>query len=172
MEKKNTVFGSFSSSSSTMVFLFLGFALLVMLPETSATRFMVGGNMGWNTNFNYTTWAKEKHFYNGDWLCKHPFSLSNELKVWIFASINVVSVYTVLIGSELVHSWDKLKMLTFSCFWYLLWCFLELEGMNQLLLDLFVIILVNGYLNLIHGVLVLVLLCQCYVTRIKMKFLG
>ncbi|XP_019427673.1 PREDICTED: lamin-like protein [Lupinus angustifolius] len=42
--------------------------ILVMLPEASATRWTVGGNMGWNTNFNYTTWSKGKHFYKDDWL--------------------------------------------------------------------------------------------------------
>ena len=45
--------------------------VLVMLPEASATRFIVGGNMGWSPNVNYTNWVKGKHFYNGDWLCKH-----------------------------------------------------------------------------------------------------
>ncbi|CAK9186048.1 unnamed protein product [Ilex paraguariensis] len=43
-------------------------AALVMIPEVSSTRFIVGGNMGWTTNFNYTVWAQGKHFYNGDWL--------------------------------------------------------------------------------------------------------
>ncbi|XP_004489434.1 early nodulin-like protein 17 [Cicer arietinum] len=57
-----------SSVPPTMVLLFLCFSVLLMLPMVSATRFMVGGRMGWNTNFNYTTWAKGKHFYNGDWL--------------------------------------------------------------------------------------------------------
>ncbi|XP_019452955.1 PREDICTED: lamin-like protein [Lupinus angustifolius] len=42
--------------------------MLLMLPQAYATRWTVGGNMGWNTNFNYTTWAKEKHFYKDDWL--------------------------------------------------------------------------------------------------------
>jgi len=70
---KKRVFAS--TISPTMVFLLLGFAVLVMLPMVSATRFMVGGRMGWNTNFNYTTWAKGKHFYNGDWLCKFLLSL-------------------------------------------------------------------------------------------------
>ncbi|XP_061358116.1 early nodulin-like protein 17 [Gastrolobium bilobum] len=51
-----------------MVLLFLGCTMLVMLPQASAVRWMIGGNMGWSTNFNYTTWAKGKHFYNGDWL--------------------------------------------------------------------------------------------------------
>ncbi|KAK2419985.1 lamin protein [Trifolium repens] len=63
---KKRVFGS--SISPTMVFLFLGFAVLFILPMASATKVTVGGKMGWTTNFNYTTWAKGKHFYNGDWL--------------------------------------------------------------------------------------------------------
>ncbi|PIN00551.1 hypothetical protein CDL12_26947 [Handroanthus impetiginosus] len=40
----------------------------VMLPEVAAVRYLVGGNMGWSSNVNYTTWAQGKHFYNGDWL--------------------------------------------------------------------------------------------------------
>ncbi|XP_075498737.1 early nodulin-like protein 17 [Primulina tabacum] len=40
----------------------------VMLPEVAAVRFMVGGNVGWSPNVNYTVWAEGKHFYNGDWL--------------------------------------------------------------------------------------------------------
>lgn len=43
-------------------------ALLVMVPEVAATRWTVGANMGWTTNVNYTIWAQNKHFYNGDWL--------------------------------------------------------------------------------------------------------
>jgi hypothetical protein len=39
----------------------------------SAAKVTVGGKMGWTTNFNYTLWAKDKHFYNGDWLCKFFF---------------------------------------------------------------------------------------------------
>ncbi|KAJ7974357.1 lamin-like protein, partial [Quillaja saponaria] len=42
--------------------------VLLMLPEASATRYIVGANKGWTTNVNYTIWAKDKHFYNGDWL--------------------------------------------------------------------------------------------------------
>lgn len=44
--------------------------MTVVVPEVSATRWTVGAHMGWTTNVNYTIWAKDKHFYNGDWLCK------------------------------------------------------------------------------------------------------
>ncbi|PON96331.1 Cupredoxin [Trema orientale] len=45
------------------------FAVLVMVPEeVSAKRWIVGDNMGWTSNVNYTIWAQDKHFYNGDWL--------------------------------------------------------------------------------------------------------
>ncbi|XP_027359295.1 lamin-like protein [Abrus precatorius] len=54
--------------SPPMLLLFLGFIVLIMLPQTSATRWTVGGSNFWNTNFNYTTWVKDKHFYIGDWL--------------------------------------------------------------------------------------------------------
>ncbi|KAL8044128.1 hypothetical protein ABFX02_08G026600 [Erythranthe guttata] len=40
----------------------------VMLPEVAAVRYIVGANMGWTSNVNYTIWAQNKHFYNGDWL--------------------------------------------------------------------------------------------------------
>ena len=50
-------------------------AVVMMPPEVSATRWTVGGNQGWTTNVNYTVWAKDKHFYNGDWLCNF-YSLS------------------------------------------------------------------------------------------------
>ncbi|KAK6129285.1 hypothetical protein DH2020_036994 [Rehmannia glutinosa] len=40
----------------------------VMLPEVAAVRYIVGANMGWTSNVNYTIWAQGKHFYNGDWL--------------------------------------------------------------------------------------------------------
>lgn len=52
--------------------------LLAAVPNVLATRWTVGGNMGWTTNFNYTIWAQEKHFYYDDWLCKH-FYLSTDL---------------------------------------------------------------------------------------------
>ncbi|KAI3500714.1 hypothetical protein L1887_36539 [Cichorium endivia] len=42
--------------------------LLVMLPEVSAKRFIVGGSMGWTSNVNYTLWAGNQTFYLGDWL--------------------------------------------------------------------------------------------------------
>ncbi|XP_057769609.1 early nodulin-like protein 17 [Salvia miltiorrhiza] len=40
----------------------------VMLPEVAAVRYIVGGNMGWSQSVNYTIWAQDKKFYNGDWL--------------------------------------------------------------------------------------------------------
>ena len=50
--------------------------VVVMVPGVLATRWTVGGNMGWTNNVNYTVWAQDKHFYNGDWLCKRSLSLS------------------------------------------------------------------------------------------------
>lgn len=49
-------------------------AMTILVPEVDATRWIVGANQGWTNNVNYTIWAKDKHFYNGDWLCKF-FSL-------------------------------------------------------------------------------------------------
>lgn len=49
--------------------------LMVMVPQVSAKRWIVGSSMGWTSNVNYTIWAQDKHFYNGDWLCKFSLSL-------------------------------------------------------------------------------------------------
>ena len=57
-----------------MVVAAMAFAVLVMVPQADATRYIVGAKMGWTTNVNYTIWAQNMHFYNGDWLCKF-FSL-------------------------------------------------------------------------------------------------
>ncbi|XAR71271.1 hypothetical protein NMG60_11028456 [Bertholletia excelsa] len=48
--------------------LVLACMVLLMIPAVSSLRYLVGGSMGWNTNVNYTVWARGKHFYNGDWL--------------------------------------------------------------------------------------------------------
>ncbi|CAI0453939.1 unnamed protein product [Linum tenue] len=44
------------------------FAMVAVVPEVSATRWTVGSKMGWTTNVNYTIWAQNITFYNGDWL--------------------------------------------------------------------------------------------------------
>ena len=59
--------------------------VVVMVPGVLATRWTVGGNMGWTNNVNYTVWAQDKHFYNGDWLCKRSLSLSLSLNVCVHA---------------------------------------------------------------------------------------
>ncbi|CAK7322983.1 unnamed protein product [Dovyalis caffra] len=46
----------------------LVFAMVLMVPEVSATRWTVGSNMGWASNVNYTIWAQDKQFYKDDWL--------------------------------------------------------------------------------------------------------
>ncbi|TQD95333.1 lamin-like protein [Malus sylvestris] len=51
-----------------VVVVLLCLAVVIELPEASATRYLVGGKMGWTSNVNYTIWAQDKHFYNGDWL--------------------------------------------------------------------------------------------------------
>lgn len=43
-------------------------SMTILVPEVDATRWIVGANQGWTNNVNYTNWAKDKHFYNGDWL--------------------------------------------------------------------------------------------------------
>lgn len=47
----------------------------VVVPEVYANRWTVGGNMGRGPNVNYTTWAKDMHFYNGDWPCNFSSSI-------------------------------------------------------------------------------------------------
>ncbi|KAL3526556.1 hypothetical protein ACH5RR_011212 [Cinchona calisaya] len=42
--------------------------LLVMVPQVTSIRYIVGSDKGWSPNVNYTIWARGKHFYNGDWL--------------------------------------------------------------------------------------------------------
>ncbi|KAA8530403.1 hypothetical protein F0562_005112 [Nyssa sinensis] len=56
-----------SIASPALVFV-LACAALVMIPQVSSTRFIVGAGMGWTTNVNYTIWAQDKNFYLGDWL--------------------------------------------------------------------------------------------------------
>lgn len=68
--------GSGSPAAAFGLVVFMCVAL-VMLPDVSATRYIVGANMGWTSNVNYTNWARGKHFYNGDWLCKLALSLSH-----------------------------------------------------------------------------------------------
>ncbi|KAJ6421600.1 hypothetical protein OIU84_028887 [Salix udensis] len=58
----------YGSSTMVVALAVLVFAMVVMVPEVSATRWTVGSNMGWTSNVNYTIWAQGKHFYNGDWL--------------------------------------------------------------------------------------------------------
>ncbi|KAM5581307.1 lamin-like protein [Rosa sericea] len=57
----------FGSGSATAAVVLLAL-VLVMVPEASAARITVGGNKGWSPNVNYTIWAQDKNFYNGDWL--------------------------------------------------------------------------------------------------------
>ncbi|XP_062106578.1 early nodulin-like protein 17 [Humulus lupulus] len=63
--RRGLPFGSPAAVTGMFVLLF---AVLFMAPQVSAKRWIVGGNMGWTTNVNYTIWAQDKHFYNGDWL--------------------------------------------------------------------------------------------------------
>ncbi|MBA0617202.1 hypothetical protein Gohar_012461 [Gossypium harknessii] len=57
------------SKAMVMAVAAVGLALVLMVPQADATRYIVGGGgIGWTTNVNYTVWARGKHFYNGDWL--------------------------------------------------------------------------------------------------------
>ncbi|XP_043704219.1 lamin-like protein [Telopea speciosissima] len=42
--------------------------LFLMISGVSSVRYIVGKDLGWTTNVNYTVWAENKHFYVGDWL--------------------------------------------------------------------------------------------------------
>lgn len=56
--------------SLTFAVVLMCVVVVVIVPGVSATRWMVGGNKGWSPGVNYTIWAQDKDFYNGDWLCK------------------------------------------------------------------------------------------------------
>ncbi|KAF5175600.1 lamin-like protein [Thalictrum thalictroides] len=44
-------------------------ALVFIVPEVTATRYIVGGKFGWSpNNVNFTDWAKEHKFILDDWL--------------------------------------------------------------------------------------------------------
>ncbi|KAI3520869.1 hypothetical protein L1887_10321 [Cichorium endivia] len=59
---------SSNSRWATAVGLLVCAVVMVMLPDVSAKRYIVGGNMGWTSNVNYTLWAGNQTFYLGDWL--------------------------------------------------------------------------------------------------------
>ncbi|XP_068334998.1 early nodulin-like protein 16 [Pyrus communis] len=42
-----------------VVVVLLCLVVVMELPEASATRYTVGGNMGWTSNVNYTLWAQD-----------------------------------------------------------------------------------------------------------------
>lgn len=45
----------------------LAISVVVLLPvSTMAAEYVVGGNSGWTTGYNYTAWAQGKVFYVGD----------------------------------------------------------------------------------------------------------
>ncbi|CAH8315926.1 unnamed protein product [Eruca vesicaria subsp. sativa] len=46
----------------------LAFLVAAPVPEVAAKKYLVGDKKFWNPNVDYTTWAKGKHFYLGDWL--------------------------------------------------------------------------------------------------------
>ncbi|CBI22266.3 hypothetical protein AAG906_019794 [Vitis piasezkii] len=54
-------------------------AAAAMVGGCEANLIKVGGKQGWGPNVNYTEWAKNKHFYVGDWLYfifdKHYFTV-------------------------------------------------------------------------------------------------
>ncbi|GAB4827324.1 hypothetical protein Ancab_034211 [Ancistrocladus abbreviatus] len=54
--------------SVKLLLLFSSLLMMTIMPQVSALRYMVGGNMGWSPSVNYTLWAKGKQFYLGDWL--------------------------------------------------------------------------------------------------------
>ncbi|XP_057447662.1 early nodulin-like protein 17 [Lotus japonicus] len=85
--------------SPAMVLLFLGFAVLLMVPEVSAKRWLVGDGKFWNPNVNYTVWARDKHFYIDDWL----------FFVYDRNQMNVLEVnktnYENCIAEHPIHNW-------------------------------------------------------------------
>ena len=60
-------------------------AAAAMVGGCEANLIKVGGKQGWGPNVNYTEWAKNKHFYVGDWLC-NSFSLPLSLLISLYFS--------------------------------------------------------------------------------------
>ncbi|KAJ0709070.1 putative transcription factor C2C2-Dof family [Helianthus annuus] len=65
-----------------------------MLPELVAgKRYIVGGNMGWTTNYNYTLWAANQTFYCGDWLFLRDRSRVQEMVRLFDSVVRVIDGY-------------------------------------------------------------------------------
>ncbi|GKE10707.1 putative cupredoxin, partial [Tanacetum coccineum] len=61
----------------------LSISVVVMLPaSTMAAKYVVGGDSGWTTDYNYTAWAQGKVFYVGDKLVfNYPKDVHDVYKV-------------------------------------------------------------------------------------------
>ncbi|KAJ0838416.1 putative cupredoxin [Helianthus annuus] len=65
-----------------------------MLPELVAgKRYIVGGNMGWTPNYNYTLWAANQTFYRGDWLFLRDRSRVQEMVRLFNSVVRVIDGY-------------------------------------------------------------------------------
>lgn len=68
-------------------------ALFVTIPQVSSVRYIVGSGLGgWTSNVNYTIWARDKHFYLGDWLCNYSLLFYSQI-----CTIFSISIYSEVI---------------------------------------------------------------------------
>ncbi|MCL7050611.1 hypothetical protein MKW94_021393 [Papaver nudicaule] len=91
MEMKNTLQFGFV----------LGFFLLISASEVSSTVWTVGGNDGWTSGVNYTSWAEKIQFFQGDFL----------IFVYERNSDNVLEVtkanYDLCSSENPIHNWTS-----------------------------------------------------------------
>ncbi|XP_026416877.1 mavicyanin-like [Papaver somniferum] len=69
-------------AANKQFFLILAIVTIMLPSIASATDYTVGDDSGWNNNFDYAAWAKDKQFYVGDTLLfKYEAGSHNVLKV-------------------------------------------------------------------------------------------
>ncbi|GJY59078.1 putative cupredoxin [Tanacetum coccineum] len=95
----------------------LAISVVVLLPaSTMAAEYVVGGDSGWTTDYNYTAWAQGKVFYVGDKLVfNYPKDAHDVYKVDAasFASC------TVPPGTGLTSGNDVVTLMTSGKKWYI-----------------------------------------------------
>ncbi|PWA95464.1 cupredoxin [Artemisia annua] len=81
----------------------LAISIVVVLPaSTMAAEYVVGGDSGWTTDYNYTAWAEDKVFYVNDTLVfNYP---QGEHNVWVvdaasFANCNLLTPPHMVLAS-------------------------------------------------------------------------
>ncbi|KAI3925365.1 hypothetical protein MKW92_022623 [Papaver armeniacum] len=69
-------------AANKQFFIVLAIVAIILPSVATATDYTVGDDSGWNNNFDYAAWAKDKQFYVGDTLLfKYESGSHNVLKV-------------------------------------------------------------------------------------------